>query len=110
MFVKVTTRYKDSQLLAELPAGVILEVSDERARALIDAKVAEEFTFPASEAKQKNKKSEETKVEIKEEDIVAVEETNEVPAEAEVVDTTEVTTKEEEDAWKEPEATETTGE
>ena len=109
MFVKVTTRYKDTQFAAELPVGVILEVSDERAVALINAKVAEEFTFPASEAKPKNKKSEETKVEIKEEDIVAVEETNEVPAEAEVVDTVEVITKEE-DAWKEPEATETTGE
>ena len=109
MFVKVTTRYKDSQILAELPAGVILEVSDERATVLINAKVAEEFNFPATEAKQKNKKSEETKVEIKEEDIIAVEETNEVPAEAEVVDTVEVITKEE-DAWKEPEATETTGE
>lgn len=109
MFVKVTTRYKDSQLSSELPAGVILEVSEERAEALIKAAVAEEFTFPASEAKPKNKKSEETKVEIKEEDIVAVEETNEVPAEAEVVDTVEVITKEE-DAWKEPEATETTGE
>jgi hypothetical protein len=109
MFVKVTTRYRDSKLLSELPAGVILEVSDERATALINAKVAEEFTFPAPEAKPKNKKSEETKVEIKEEDIVAVEETNEVPAEAEVVDTVEVITKEE-DAWKEPEATETTGE
>ena len=109
MFVKVTTRYKDSQLLSELPAGVILEVTDERAKVLINAKVAEEFTFPASEAKPKNKKSEETKVEIKEEDIVAVEETNEVPAETEIVDTVEVTTKEE-DAWKEPTATETTGE
>ena len=108
MFVKVTTRYKDSQLLAELPAGVILEVSDERAEALIKAKVAEEFNFPATEAKTKNKKSE-TKVEIKEKEIVDVEETNEVPADAEVVDTVEVITKEE-DGWKEPEATETTGE
>ena len=63
MFVKVTTRYKDSQLLAELPAGVILEVSDERATVLINAKVAEEFTFPAAKATKKNNKSEETKVE-----------------------------------------------
>ena len=37
MFVKVTTRYKDTQFAAELPAGVILEVSDERAAALIKA-------------------------------------------------------------------------
>lgn len=108
MFVKVTTRYKDSQLSAELPVGVILEVSDERAETLIKAEVAEEFNFPATKAKNKNK-SEETKVEIKEEEIVAVEETNEVPADAEVVDTVEVTTKED-DGWKEPEATETTGE
>ena len=93
MFVKVTTRYKDTQFAAELPAGVILEVSDERAAALINAKVAEEFAFPAPEAKPKNKKSEETKVEIKEEDIVAVEETNDVPADAKVVDVVEVTNK-----------------
>lgn len=108
MFVKVTTRYKDSQLIAELPAGVILEVTDERAEALIKAQVAEEFIFSAPKATKKNK-SEETKVEIKEEEIVAVEETNEVPADAEVVDTVEVITKED-DGWKEPEATETTGE
>lgn len=108
MFVKVTTRYKDSQLLAELPAGVILEVSDERAEALIKAKVAEEFNFPATEAKTKNKKSE-TKVEVKEEENIKVEETNEAPADTEIVDTAEVTTKED-DGWKEPEATETTGE
>ena len=109
MFVKVTTKYNDTKLSAILPEGVILEVTEDRGAQLINAKVAEEFTFPAIEAKPKNKKSEETKVEIKEEDIVAVEETNEVPAEAEVVDTVEVITKEE-DAWKEPEATETTGE
>lgn len=107
MFVKVTTRYKDSQLIAELPAGVILEVSDERAEALIKAQVAEEFIFSAPKATKKNK-SEETKVEIKEEQIIEVEETNEVPANAEVVDTVEVVSTE--DGWKEPEATETTGE
>ena len=109
MFVKVTTRYRDSQLSAELPEGVILEVSEDRAGALIRANVAEEFNFPAAKATKKNNKSEETKVEIKEEEIVAVEETNEVPADAEIVKTVEVITKEE-DAWKEPEATETTGE
>lgn len=109
MFVKVTTRYKDTQFAAELPAGVILEVSEERAEALIKAKVAEEFNFPATKATKKNNKSEETKVEIKEEDVVKVEETNEVPADAEVVDTVEVVTKED-NGWKEPEATETTGE
>lgn len=107
MFVKVITRYRDSVLAVELPAGVILEVSDDRAKTLIKAEVAEEFNFPATKAK--NKKSEETKVEIKEEEIVTVEETNEVPADAEVVDTVEVITKED-DGWKEPEATETTGE
>lgn len=108
MFVKVTTRYRDTQLSAELPAGVILEVSDERAEALVKAKVAEEFNFPATKATKKNNKSEETKVEIKEEEIVNVEETNEIPADAEVVDTVEVTPAE--DGWKEPTATETTGE
>jgi high-affinity K+ transport system ATPase subunit B len=109
MFVKVTTRYRDSQLSSELPAGVILEVSDERAEALIKADVAAEFTFPVTKASKKNNKSEETKVEIKEKDIIAVEETNDIPADAEVVDTVEVIPAEE-DAWKEPEATETTGE
>ena len=94
MFVKVTTRYKDSQLVAELPEGVILEVSDERAEALIKAEVAEEFTFPAAKATKKNNKSEETKVE---EPIV------EAPAE-------EVKEPEAEDKWVEPTATETTGE
>ena len=108
MFVKVTTIYRDSQLSAELPQGVILEVSDDRAKTLIKAEVAEEFNFPATKA-TKNKKSEETKVEIKEEEIIAVEETNDVPADAEVVDTVEVITKEE-DAWTDPKATETTGE
>ena len=71
--------------------------------------VAAEFTFPVTKASKKNSKSEETKVEIKEEDIVAVEETNDIPADAEVVDTVEVVTKED-DGWKEPETTETTGE
>ena len=94
MFVKVTTRYKDSQLVAELPEGVILEVSDERAEALIKAEVAEEFTFPAAKATKKNNKSEETKVE---DPIV------EAPAE-------EVKEPESEDKWVEPTATETTGE
>ena len=94
MFVKVTTRYKDSQLVAELPEGVILEVSDERAEALIKAAVAEEFTFPAAKATKKNNKSEETKVE---DPIV------EDPAE-------EVKEPEAEDKWVEPTATETTGE
>ena len=97
MFVKVTTRYKDSQLASELPAGVILEVSDERAEALIKAKVAEEFQFPAAKATKKNNKSEETKVE---EPIV------ETPVE-EKVEQPEVET---EDKWVEPTATEATGE
>lgn len=97
MFVKVTTRYKDSQLVAELPEGVILEVSDERAEALIKAEVAEEFTFPAAKATKKNNKSEETKVE---EPIV------EAPVEEEVVQPEA----EAEDKWVEPAATETTGE
>jgi hypothetical protein len=95
MFVKVTTRYKDSQLLAELPVGVILEVTDERAEALIKAEVAEEFIFSAPKANKKNK-SEETKAEEVQEPVVE-----------EPVQETETPT---EDAWKEPEATETTGE
>lgn len=96
MFVKVITKYKDTQFAAELPAGVILEVSDDRASALIKAKVAEEFIFPAVKATKKNNKSEEPKVEEVQEPTVeeAVQET-ESPAE---------------DTWKEPEATETTGE
>ena len=94
MFVKVTTRYRDSVLVAELPEGVILEVSDERAEALIKAEVAEEFQFPTTKATKKNNKSEETKVE---EPII------EAPAE-------EVKDPEAEDKWVEPTATETTGE
>lgn len=96
MFVKVTTRYKDTQFAAELPAGVILEVSDERAAALIKATVAEEFNFPATKATKKNK-SEETKVE---EPII------EAPVEEEVVQPEAET----EDKLVEPTATETTGE
>lgn len=95
MFVKVTTRYRDSQLSAELPAGVILEVSDERGSQLINAKVAEEFAFSAPKANKKNK-SEEIVEEVQPE---VVEETP--------VEQTEVPT---EDGWKEPTATETTGE
>ena len=109
MFVKVTTRYRDTQFSELLPQGVIIEVTEDRAIKLIESKVAEKFNFPAINAQKKNNKSEESKVEIKEEEIVNVEETNEVPADAEIVDTVEVTTKEE-DGWKEPEATETTGE
>ena len=102
MFVKVTTRYKDSQLVAELPEGVILEVSDERAEALIKAEVAEEFTFPAAKATKKNNKSEETKVE---EPII------EAPVEEEVSQPeVEEPKAEAEDKWVEPTATETTGE
>lgn len=94
MFVKVTTRYKDSQLVAELPAGVILEVTDERAEALIKAEVAEVFTFSAPKANKKNK-SEEIVEEVKPEE----------PAVKETVESTEVPEEE-----VKPEATETTGE
>lgn len=95
MFVKVTTRYKDTQFATELPAGVILEVSDERGSQLINAKVAEEFAFSAPKANKKNK-SEEIVEEVQPE---VVEETP--------VEQTEAPT---EDGWKEPTATETTGE
>lgn len=98
MFVKVTNKYRDMLLRSELPAGVILEVTDDRAQALIKAEVAEEFNFPAPKAKKT--KSEETKVEVKEEEPV-VEETIEIVAEAkfEVAST--------DDGWRKPEATET---
>ena len=95
MFVKVITRYRDSQLASELPAGVILEVSDERGTQLINAKVAEEFTFSAPKANKKNKSEEiveEVQPEVVEETPV---EQTEAPTEAD---------------WKAPEATETTGE
>lgn len=95
MFVKVTTKYKDTQFTAELPAGVILEVSDERAAALINAKVAEEFTFSAPKANKKNKSEE------------IVEEVQPEVVEENPVEQTEAPT---EDGWKEPTATETTGE
>lgn len=95
MFVKVITRYRDSKLSSELPAGVILEVTDERGSQLINAKVAEEFTFSAPKANKKNKSEEiveEVQPEVVEETPV---EQTEAPAE---------------DGWKEPTATETTGE
>lgn len=95
MFVKIITRYRDSVLAAELPAGVILEVSDDRASVLIKAKVAEEFTFSTPKANKKNKSEEiveEVKPEVVEE--IPVKQTED-PSEAE---------------WKEPTATETTGE
>lgn len=122
MFVKVTTRYKDSQLLAELPAGVILEVTDERGEALKNAKVAEDFNFPATKAKEN--KSEETKVVVKEEDIVKIEEVDpsEIPEGATVVDEVEIvsdkseeaeetveTIEAKEDKWVEPKATKAAG-
>ena len=95
MFVKVITRYRDSKLSSEIPAGVILEVTDERGSQLINAKVAEEFTFSAPKANKKNKSEEiveEVQPEVVEETPV---EQTEAPAE---------------DGWKEPTATETTGE
>lgn len=95
MFVKVITRYRDSKFSSELPAGVILEVTDERGSQLINAKVAEEFIFSAPKANKKNKSEEiveEVQPEVVEETPV---EQTEAPAEAE---------------WKNPEATETTGE
>lgn len=95
MFVKVITRYRDSKLSSEIPAGVILEVTDERGSQLINAKVAEEFTFSAPKANKKNK-SEEIVEEVQPE---VIEETP--------VEQTEAPT---EDEWKAPEATETTGE
>lgn len=95
MFVKVTTRYRDKMLNTELPEGVILEVNEERANVLIAAnKVVKINLTEVKAAQAKNKKSEETKVE---EPIV------EAPAE-------EVKEPEAEDGWKEPTATETTGE
>ena len=95
MFVKVTTKYNDTKLSAVLPEGVILEVTEDRGAQLINAKVAEEFTFSAPKANKKNKSEEiveEVQPEVVEETTV---EQTEAPAEAE---------------WKEPEATETTGE
>lgn len=99
MFVKITNKYRDMLLRSELPAGVILEVTDDRAQALIKAEVAEEFNFPAPKAKKT--KSEETKVEVKEEEDIVSEETTEVVAEAEP----EVASTD--DGWRKPEATET---
>lgn len=95
MFVKVITRYRDSKLSSELPAGVILEVTDERGSQLINAKVAEEFTFSAPKANKKNKSEE------------IVEEVQPEVVEEAPVEQTENPT---EDGWKEPAATETTGE
>lgn len=95
MFVKVTTRYRDSKLSSELPAGVILEVTDERGAQLINAKVADEFTFSAPKANKKNKSEE------------IVEEVQPEVVEEAPVEQTETPT---EDGWKEPAATETTGE
>lgn len=98
MFVKVINKYRDMFLRAELPVGVILEVTDDRAEALIKAEVAEEFNFSAPKAKKN--KSEETKVEVKEEASV-IEETIEIVAEA----TPEVAPAD--DGWRKPEVTET---
>ena len=96
MFVKVTTRYKDSQLSAELPVGVILEVSDERAETLIKAKVAEKFNFPATEAQTKKEKSEDTVVKIDVNDIKKFDLVDEIPEGATVVDGVEITDSKEE--------------
>ena len=99
MFVKVTTRYRDKMLNAELPEGVILEVSDERAEVLINAEKAVKINLTEVKATQsKNKKSEEIAEEIKVEEPVAEEAT--APTDTII----------KEDKWTEPKATETTGE
>lgn len=99
MFVKVTTRYRDKMLNAELPEGVILEVNDERAEVLINAKKAVKINLAEVKAAQsKNKKSEEIAEDTKVEEPVAEEATASTDA---------IT---EEDKWTEPKATETTGE
>ena len=56
MFVKVIKKYNDAVLDSVLPVGVILEVAEDRAAKLINAKVCEEFTF--------TKKGKETKKEV----------------------------------------------
>lgn len=96
MFVKITTRYKDTQFNAELPEGVILEVTEERAKVLIGAKKAVEFTFPATEAQTKQEKSEDTVVKIDVNDIKKFDLVDEIPEGATVVDGVEITDSKEE--------------
>lgn len=86
MFVKVITRYKDKEFNCELPAGVILDVTNERANVLKSAGKAVDFEFTAKpEIKIKNKKEQEVKVVAEEAKVeeVKVEETVAEPAEAE---------------------------
>ena len=50
MFVKIVKSYRDTNMnLVLVPKDVILEVTDERAKELIEAGVAKEFTFAIPE-------------------------------------------------------------
>lgn len=50
MFVKIVKSYRDTNMnLTLVPKDVILEVADERAKELIEAGVAKEFTFAIPE-------------------------------------------------------------
>ena len=109
MFVKVIKRYRDTQLEAELPVGVILEVNADRGAALLNAGVVEVYNFCNKTSETKNIKSEETKVVVKEEDIVKIEEIDpsEIPEGATVVDEVEIVSDKSEEAEKTVETIET---
>ena len=50
MFVKIVKSYRDTNMnLVLVPKDVILEVTDERAKELIEAGVAKDFTFAIPE-------------------------------------------------------------
>lgn len=56
MFVKIVKSYRDTNMnLTLVPKDVILEVTDERAKELIEAGVAKEFTFAIPEIKKEAK-------------------------------------------------------
>ena len=105
MFVKVTTSYHDLEFKADMPKGVILEVTKERAEVLMNAGKAVEFNFPAP---AKPKKAEET-LEVKVEEVAPVEDINTVPEEQATEETSDKK-ESDEDKWSEPKATETVGE
>ena len=99
MFVKITTRYNDMQLGAELPAGVILDVPAARAEALISAKVAEEFKFPTQ-----------TKPNTKQDKIVGEVKTETSKPTKEKTVAVQETAAPVADAWHDPKTTEPTNE
>lgn len=75
MFVKVIKKYNDLTLNTTLPEGLVYQVTEERGKVLIDAKVCEEYKI--EKVTTKSKKVETPEKENLEEEVVNSESTAE---------------------------------